>query len=689
MNNSLVRVLVLCLATLLLSFSGASALEAAIAILEPPHGPVAFNEVVPDNETTHADDAGEYDDWVELVNLSDTAVDLAGLYLTDSKTELTQWVFPAGATIPASGFLIVWCDRQPQQGIYHTNFSLSATGETIYLVDRDGLGILDAFKFDAVRTDESVGRLPDGTGSFFYLDRATPGATNATAIRQTPTPSPSPTPAPVPALAINEFMATNDTTISDGQGDYEDWVEIHNPSASTANLTGFYLSDDPDLLTKWQFPAGTTIAAGGFLIVWCDNETYAGEVHATFKLSATGEDLVLVAADGITVLDAVSFGTQTADVSIGRHPDGTGAFGVLGTASPGASNNSSTTATPTATPSPSPTYSATLPPIAINEFMASNATTILDDQGDYDDWIELHNYGSSQVNLSGFLLSDDPLQPAKWALPAGTTLSPGQFLLVWADNDTGPGILHTNFSLSAAGETILLSTPDAARVVDSVTFGDLGPDQAMGRLPNGTGNYFVLLPPTPGASNATAQTATPSPTPSPTPTPNPAAIIVINEVQSDNQTTIADGNGQYDDWIELYNTSDVAVDLGGLGLTDDPTAPGKFIFPAGTFIGAKGFLLVWADTEPLQGALHAPFGLSKTGEELTLYASDGATVLDYLRFGAIDSDSSLGRFPDGAGEWHSMIYPTPGAANRLGATTPTPTATPGPTPVPMTGFLVR
>jgi len=686
-SNAIRSVSTLLALSFLVVTSGASALEIAMAVLEPPRGSVALNEVVPDNESTLADEFQEYDDWIELYNLSDQPIDLGGLYLTDTRNDLTQWMFPPGTALPGGGFVIVWCDRQPQQGDLHTNFSLSAAGEQILLVDRDGLGILDVLEFSAVATDEAIGRLPDGTGTFFYLDRATPGASNSGALAQTPTPSLTPTPAPVPPVAINEFMAINDSTIADGLGQFDDWIELYNPAAQGVNLGGLYLSDDPDLLTRWQFPANTILDPGDFVLVWCDGQVYPGELHASFALSSTGEDVFLVDRDGQTILDTVSFGIQSPDVSMGRVPDGTGPLQVLSTASPGTSNNLAPTVTPSPTPSPSPTYTGPVPPVVINEFMASNFSTILDDQGDYDDWIELYNMGLSQVDLSGFLLSDDPSLPAKWRFPAGTTLAPGQFLLVWADNDSGPGILHATFALSAGGEHIVLSTPDGVHVVDSVTFGALGADQALGRLPDGLGNYFVLLPPTPGASNNQAQTPTPSPTPSPTPTPGPGlAPVVINEIMTDNLSTVTDEYGDYDDWIEFYNTGDSTFDLGGLGLSDDPTSPGKFVFPAGTLLEAKGFLLVWADGEPLEGPLHAPFGVSRTGEELILTAADGLSVIDYQRFGALPSDHSSGRYPDGTIGFYLMNRPTPGAANQLG---PTPTPTAVPTPVTLNGLYFR
>jgi hypothetical protein len=124
------------------------------------------------------------------------------------------------------------------------------------------------------------------------------------------------------AVRINEFVAKNDTGAKDEQGEFEDWVELWNTGISQVDLSGMYLTDKPDQPTKWQFPQGTRINAGGALIVWCDEQGSQGPTHANFKLSASGEDLALYDRDGRTLLDFVTFGLQQGDVATGRLFDG-------------------------------------------------------------------------------------------------------------------------------------------------------------------------------------------------------------------------------------------------------------------------------------------------------------------------------------------------------------------------------
>jgi CotH kinase protein/Lamin Tail Domain/Chitobiase/beta-hexosaminidase C-terminal domain/Bacterial TSP3 repeat len=120
---------------------------------------------------------------------------------------------------------------------------------------------------------------------------------------------------------ISEFMANNQKTLRDGDGDYSDWIEIHNPDNVPLDLGGYYLTDNPTNLTLWAFPAGTTLSPGDYLIVFASgkNPGPAGELHATFQLDADGEYLALVAPDGVTVLQAFApmFPRQFPDWSYG------------------------------------------------------------------------------------------------------------------------------------------------------------------------------------------------------------------------------------------------------------------------------------------------------------------------------------------------------------------------------------
>jgi len=141
--------------------------------------------------------------------------------------------------------------------------------------------------------------------------------------------------------------------------------------------------------------------------------------------------------------------------------------------------------------------------IVINEILTSNTTVNKDEDGTYQDWIELFNSGSTAVSLTSYGLSDDALLPFKWTFP-NITITPGQYLLIWCSdkNRTDPANpLHTNFKLSSAGDLIVL-TNTSGTVVDSVPATALLQNVSYGRLPNGTGPFVFFSTVTPAAINA-------------------------------------------------------------------------------------------------------------------------------------------------------------------------------------------
>lgn len=145
------------------------------------------------------------------------------------------------------------------------------------------------------------------------------------------------------------------------------------------------------------------------------------------------------------------------------------------------------------------------------------------------------------------------------------------------------------------------------------------------------------------------------------------ASVVINEVMSSNSTIFADPQGGYDDWVEIYNNGDQAVNIGGMYLTDDLDNPTKWQIPldlpAVTTIDPDGYLLIWLDDDVWDSGLHASFKLSSDGEDIGLYADDGVTALDQKTIPPLPSDTSYGRDPNNLDDWLFFEQPTPLAKN--------------------------
>ena len=144
------------------------------------------------------------------------------------------------------------------------------------------------------------------------------------------------------SVVINEALSSNSSFDYDDFFQYEDWIELYN-DGGILNLSGYYLSDDPDTLDKWMFPSSnpglTTILPGGHLRIWCDNDEQQGEDHTNFKLSSEGETVFLVEPDGTTIIDSVTLGLAQSDISYGRTCDGCAEWQFFNVPTPDAPNS--------------------------------------------------------------------------------------------------------------------------------------------------------------------------------------------------------------------------------------------------------------------------------------------------------------------------------------------------------------
>jgi len=179
----------------------------------------------------------------------------------------------------------------------------------------------------------------------------------------------------------------------------------------------------------------------------------------------------------------------------------------------------------------------------------------------------------------------------------------------------------------------------------AITIGDLPPDLFLGALDSITVNIVD------------------------NDSPIEAPTLFINEVMASNTSTIADENGYFGDWIEIYNPSNVAVDLAGMFISDDAATPTKYQFPTGssaTVIPAGGFKLIWADDSTQSGPLHLNFKLSSTsGEFVGLYYQGSELILvDSVTFPPQTDNVSYGRQTDGNSPWISFAAATPNASNQ-------------------------
>lgn len=463
----------------------------------------------------------------------------------------------------------------------------------------------------------------------------------------------------ITGLFINEFVASN-TKFADEFGGFDDWIEIYNNNNFPVDLGGLYVSDAFSAPTQWQIPstspAITTIPAKGFKVIWADGQMAQGPLHISAKLSKSGEQIALSQVINGTAfkLDSLAFGAQTDDVSMGRSPDGGPVFKQFFAPTPGSSNVVS--------------FKSGL---FINEILANNQNSITDELGEHDGWIEIFNNNSQPVDIGGLYLTNNLSNKSLFRIPStspGQTTIPAKgFLTLWADNQPGQGILHLGFTLNTSGGNLALTDmvgPDMS-VVDSLQYGAQLADKSLGRYPDGSAQLKQFNGPSPGNANVLPAISN----------------LFINEFMASN-SSLPDEFGEFDDWIEIYNANNQAVDIGGLFITDNLGNLTKSQIPVNrpdlTTIPAKGFLVVWADEQTVQGPLHAAIKLSAGGEQIGLSQQNGqiVTILDSLTFGAQVTDITRGRRPDGTSTFVNFTTPTPGASNN--ATNQLPTANAGP-----------
>jgi hypothetical protein len=140
----------------------------------------------------------------------------------------------------------------------------------------------------------------------------------------------------------------------------------------------------------------------------------------------------------------------------------------------------------------------------------------------------------------------------------------------------------------------------------------------------------------------------------------PLARLFINELQPSNQDTVTDEAGEADDWIEIYNDSDTAIEMQGYSFADSSGLAQTLT--SSVLVQPRAFKLFWADGSPKQGANHLGFKLSASGDKVIIKDTTGRTV-DSVNFGAATGQSTYARFPDGTGAFAWCTAPTPGVSN--------------------------
>jgi hypothetical protein len=571
---------------------------------------------------------GEEFEFIEILNTSPVAVDLSGFSL-----EGVEFHFVQGTMLDGGSRLVLAADDDP--GAFAVRYpdvrpagwyagSLSNGGERLALRDATG-GIIGSVDYDDAKgwpaaadgngpSLEVIDPLGNPDDPANWIATGAPGGSPGTAH----------SPFPAPRVRLNEIAADNSQSWA-ADGDYPDWLELHNPGDAPVNLLGWSLADG-SADNRFTFP-GIILPAGGYLTVVCGPVTTPSAFLRTgFGLDRDGEFVELSDATGRRV-DAVSFGPQLTDLTLGRTA-GPDAW-ELCDPTPGALNESVTLAPVTS--------------LSINEVLPRPLA-------DNDAWIELYNrHMEYPVALEGIWVGADANRAR---INSRTFLAPGGFLMLRADQNPGPD--HLDLKLPVAGGDFRLFDglgKEFEFLRHRPTFAGI----SFGRLPDGEDRYALFVEsPTPGEPNYRRNWAGP----------------VFNEVLARSDAVVAGGPDPATDWVEIHNPTDQAFDLTGFSLSTGPAEPGEWVFPSGATISAGGHLLLLCDgSQPpsTEWSVRPNIGRSLSAEGDALHLFDPAGIeVDTVAFGFQLRDQSVGR---SLGTWTLLATPTPGTANADAAPT--------------------
>ena len=481
-------------------------------------------------------------------------------------------------------------------------------------------------------------------------------------------------------VIISEIMINNTGIVSDGAGNHPDYVELHNISAQNQDISGWGLSDREDRL--WVFPDKTVLPPDGYILVWCTGEKVENALIANFKLGAgdvirltngAGEPLFTMEIPSVYTGYTLSWNGETRQYE-NMLPSPLYPNTPAGVAAYEESRKLNESEAPLSVGT-----TAQHNGVYISELMARNGTTTAGPNGQYPDWIELCNTATLPVDLSGCGISDDIRKPYKFTFPQGTTIGAGEYLLLWCMADQMDGYISLPFNLSGSkGDAVILVDQNGG-ILDMCEFTAQEKDSSMIRGYQANGDldtqsgFSVTDKPTPGYPNTSAGYAAFDKQRNPD---VGVHDITFSEILSDGYRYHLDAKGVPDDddqgkWVELYNRSDQTVSLTGYSLSDNEKKPTKWVFPEGTSIAGKGYLILYmSGSLPLEGkdeksvtadmkARTLNFSVSGQGETLYLY-NDKGTLIDRVTVPMSMACVSYARVGD---TWGLCETPTQGAAN--------------------------
>lgn len=293
-------------------------------------GPIRLNELMSSNSATLVDENGLTADWIEVMNVGNSAVNLEGYTLGKTENSANVFVFP-NHTLQPGECVIVFADstlRSEAGSDYHAPFRLSSQGGTLMLFGPSGSAI-DSVNFPAIVSDSSYVRVD--AASWDTSSQPTPGLANTEesyrALHEVTVDA---------GVEITELVASNSKYAPDENGVFHDYIELHNTTGAAIDLSGWFLSDVSGQPTKWRIPDGFVLQAGEYRIIHASgmDRASAEHPHTSFGLSSEGEMAILADSRG-RLVDEVKFDLLRTNEAWLKQPDGNWS---VGTPTPNAAN---------------------------------------------------------------------------------------------------------------------------------------------------------------------------------------------------------------------------------------------------------------------------------------------------------------------------------------------------------------
>ena len=441
-------------------------------------GTLVINEIMTSNSGALAAPNGGIYDWIELYNGSNQDINLANYGLSDEENK-SKWAFPDVA-IKAKSYLVVYLSGTNEDGLY-ANFKLSSSGgEVISLRNRNGK-VIDAVETLSLNKNQVMAR--NNNGDWILTSIATPGYPNTEEGRSEYINSIRGEEADI---EIIEVLPNNAGHFKDNYGNYSGYIEIKNKTDKTISLKEYGLSGDISNPFKWQFP-DETIEPNKIKVIYTSGKNQIDkEWHANFKLTSKNGSAILTRSGKI--VEEIKYSNLENGMALVKENE----WIETGKISPGYEN------TVSGVEAFSKEKLQNNNGLIINEVMNDNTSYLIQNGGEYYDWIELKNNSSKDISLKKYYLTTNDSRLKEWNLP-DVTLKPGELYIVMASGDTNlsnNSYQHTNFKLS---ETESLYITDGKNIIDAMFISSIPLEYSMGR--NSDYGFFYFKIPTPGKEN--------------------------------------------------------------------------------------------------------------------------------------------------------------------------------------------